>query len=56
MFDESKIMMWQPEDGPVFPVTLIPEKIFGNGIIVRGSNWLGDAVMTFPALKQLRSI
>lgn len=56
MFDESRIIVWRPEDGPVFPVTPVPEKAFGSGIVVRGSNWLGDAVMTFPALKQLRTI
>lgn len=56
MFDAKKIMKWEPGEPPPFPVTPIENAMFRNGLLVRGSNWLGDAVMTFPALKQLRSI
>ncbi len=31
-------------------------KIFVMKIVVRGTNWIGDAVMTIPALKRLRHI
>ena len=34
----------------------LPEKAFKNGIIVRSPNWLGDAVMTLPALVQLKKL
>ncbi len=27
-----------------------------NRIVVRGTNWVGDAVMTVPALRQLRRL
>lgn len=57
MFDEQKVMTWDPDEPiPVLNQVTIPAETFRDGIIVRGSNWLGDAVMTFPALKQLRSI
>ncbi len=56
MLDRSKIMFWQPEEAPRLAPAAIPEDRLKNGFIVRGSNWLGDAVMTFPCLKQLRTI
>ena len=31
-----------------------PEKI--QSIVVRGTNWVGDAVMTIPALRELRRL
>jgi lipopolysaccharide heptosyltransferase II len=34
---------------------MYPESNRINGIIVRGANWIGDAVMTLPALERLRS-
>ncbi|MBO5923124.1 MAG: hypothetical protein J6Q81_01290, partial [Lentisphaeria bacterium] len=40
----------------LFPVKpLAPEDIH-NGIVVKSPNWLGDAVMTLPALKALRQM
>ncbi len=56
MFDSGKIMKWQREEIPALKKVQIPADSFADGIMIRGSNWLGDAVMTFPALKQLRSI
>ena len=56
MLDRSKIMFWQPEEAPRLASAAIPADQLKNGFIVRGSNWLGDAVMTFPCLKQLRTI
>ena len=32
-----------------------PESNHTNRIIVRGANWIGDAVMTLPALERLRA-
>src|SRR5262245_64550094 len=34
---------------------MCPESNQINRIIVRGANWIGDAVMTLPALERLRS-
>jgi heptosyltransferase-2 len=31
-----------------------PEKI--ERVVVRGANWVGDAVMTVPALRELRRV
>jgi heptosyltransferase II len=36
------------------PKTLKPDKI--KRVVVRGTNWVGDAVMTVPALRELRRI
>ena len=33
---------------------LQPEKI--ERVVVRGANWVGDAVMTVPALRELRRV
>lgn len=52
----KKIMTWQPDEGPSFDVCKLSPDMFGDGFVVRSSNWLGDAVMSFPALKQLRTI
>ncbi len=49
-------MKWQRDEFPRFPVTSVEPGQTGKGIVVRSSNWLGDAVMTLPALKQLRTI
>ncbi len=56
MFDKKKIMKWQMEETPELEKVKIPADAFADGIMIRSSNWLGDAVMTFPALKQLRSV
>lgn len=56
MFDEKRIIIPEIDPPPRFPRTPIPDKSFGDGLIVRSPNWLGDAVMTLPALKQLRTI
>ena len=47
-----------PETGsvPRFPVTKIPTQDWQDGLLVRSPNWLGDAVMTLPALAQLKKI
>ncbi len=39
-----------------FPVKNIPAEKLARGIVVRSPNWLGDAVMTLPAVKALRTI
>lgn len=52
----EKIMTWQPDEGPGFQIRKLTPDMFGDGFVVRSSNWLGDAVMSFPALKQLRTI
>lgn len=56
MLDRAKVMFWQPEEAPALAPAAIPAEKLQNGFIVRGSNWLGDAVMTFPCLKQLRAL
>lgn len=47
-----------PEIGsiPHFPVTKISLPDWRDGLLVRSPNWLGDAVMTLPALVQLKKI
>ena len=39
-----------------FPVRKLPEELLKHGIAVRSPNWLGDAVLTLPALQALRTI
>ena len=39
-----------------FKVKPIPEKKLARGVVVRSPNWLGDAVMTLPALAALRQM
>ncbi len=41
---------------PEFPEYPLAAKDWKNGIVVRSPNWLGDAVMTLPALHQLRKL
>ena len=41
---------------PAFPVTPIPPETMRNGVVVRMPNWLGDAVMALPALRQLKNM
>ena len=41
---------------PEFPVREIPVADWRNGLVVRMPNWLGDAVMALPALRQLKRI
>ena len=41
---------------PEFPVRRIPDAEWRNGLIVRMPNWLGDACMALPALRQLKCI
>ena len=47
-----------PEYGevPVFELYRIEKKEWRDGILVRSPNWLGDAVMSIPALLQLRAL
>jgi heptosyltransferase-2 len=52
MTDSSYI----PDLGPAVPVPVVslsPDR-WRNGVIVRATNWLGDAVMTLPAVYRLR--
>lgn len=42
------------EELPEFPIIPLAPKKLRDGILVRSPNWLGDAVMTFPALRQLK--
>lgn len=44
------------EELPEFPIIPIDQKTLRDGILVRSPNWLGDAVMTFPALRQLKKM
>ena len=39
-----------------FPVRQVPSELLQNGVIVRSPNWLGDAVMTLPALQALHNL
>ena len=41
---------------PMQKAVNLPENVLRNGIIVRSPNWLGDAVMTLPALVQLKKL
>lgn len=41
---------------PLFSVTPLDAQRLKDGIIVRVPNWLGDAIMTLPALMQLKKI
>ena len=41
---------------PVFPVTKPDPYDWKDGVLVRTPNWLGDVVMTLPAMMQLRRI
>ncbi len=43
-------------DIPEFKKNIINDKDWENGLIIRSPNWLGDAIMSFPALLQLRKI
>jgi len=44
------------EPAPTFPVSRLQQRDWRNGAIVRVPNWLGDAVMAFPAMVQLKKI
>lgn len=48
----------KPDIGPVpcFEKRELPLHDWMDGLVVRSPNWLGDAVMTLPALNQLRKI
>ena len=56
--DLQNLNMFFPdmEELPEFPIVPIDQKILRDGILVRSPNWLGDAVMTFPALRQLKKM
>ena len=41
---------------PLQKIVKLPKKVLNNGIIVRSPNWLGDAVMTLPALVQIKKM
>lgn len=41
---------------PRFPVFNFKDSDWKDGIVVRSPNWLGDAIMTFPALVQLKKL
>ena len=56
MFTSNNPFFPKNDDVPQFPVRTIAPGDFGNGVLVRTPNWLGDAVMTFPALRQLKKM
>ena len=39
-----------------FPVRKLPGELLKRGLVVRSPNWLGDAVMTLPALHGLKTL
>lgn len=41
---------------PVFKIQKINNSQWKDGLIIRSPNWLGDAVMTFPAINQIAKI
>ncbi len=56
MTDKKNTYFPEKTETPVFPVEPLDQKKLKNGIIVRSPNWLGDAVMTFPALRMLKTL
>jgi len=50
------VQLHLPEDfpAPVFPAAPVAD--WKNGLLVRMPNWLGDAVMALPALRQLKKL
>ncbi len=56
MSKEVKIVRPDLAAAPLFPVTPLDVRCLKDGIAVRVPNWLGDAVMTLPALMQLKKI
>jgi heptosyltransferase-2 len=53
--NKSEDGRWRIEDGKIAMNSHPPSSIFHpRRILVRGTNWLGDAVMTTPALLRLR--
>ncbi len=51
-----KIKMPELAPAPIFPVYRLKTADWKDGVVVRSPNWLGDAVMTLPALVQLKKI
>lgn len=51
-----KVPLPELAPAPSFPVKPLLRREWGNGVIVRMPNWLGDAIMALPALTQLRKI
>ncbi len=56
MSKEVKITKPDLAPAPLFPVTTLDVRSLKDGIAVRVPNWLGDAIMTLPALMQLKKI
>ena len=54
--NSSKTVFTNIGEVPRFPVYELNDSDWKNGIVVRSPNWLGDAIMTFPALVQLKKI
>ncbi|MBN2640893.1 MAG: lipopolysaccharide heptosyltransferase II [Victivallales bacterium] len=53
---QSEIQRPQLAPAPTFPLVDLKLSDWKNGVAVRSPNWLGDAVMTLPALNQLKKI
>ena len=56
MFDDSLIKIPDFSDVPTLKPVKYEQDSWQDGLLVRSPNWLGDAVMTFPALKQLKAL
>ncbi|OGV45020.1 MAG: lipopolysaccharide heptosyltransferase II [Lentisphaerae bacterium GWF2_44_16] len=53
---EEKLAKPDIGDAPLFPVHKFELSDWKDGIVIRSPNWLGDAVMTLPALLQLKKM
>lgn len=56
LMDQNMILTPALSDYPDFKSCIIPPRQWGDGLLIRTPNWLGDAVMTFPALVMLKKI
>ncbi len=56
MNNGCQTLIYEPGELPELESYTIPAEAYRNGLLVRSSNWLGDAVMTLPALKVLKTI
>ncbi len=56
MADSIRVRLPEDFPAPPLPALRLPVEAWRNGVAVRVPNWLGDAVMTLPALYQLKKI
>lgn len=56
MNSESHLVLPEIGEVPEFPVSELKESDWGDGLVVRTPNWLGDAVMAIPAILELRGV